>query len=328
MTLVVGVHLGDTVGVLADTRVTVQDGSRTEYFDNALKVYQRPPLIIGMAGNAISSNVLATRFQLEYLVSLASDEAYARSVDADWMIPRVMRAYSDAMREGIVDREDEFALILAAENSVVLMNSQPTPSDFMGFSNATISASVPAVSLAEAEPGQRLVFVVDFPSGKVEVARPGGFVIRGSGAVSEVFLRTRHTVLHGRQLSFGDRLASIAWDMVRAAEVVDDASFNSAVLGWARCRGHTQSVLHSLASWPKHSVSPEVYAWEPLTEEDIIPHVGAYCVGSDLRDFELGWILDIERQRKLRVKPIGPEGVRVNSRYILSLPFQGVKSHV
>ncbi len=39
MTLVVGMHLGDSVGVIADSRATVryQDG-RTRYLDNALKV--------------------------------------------------------------------------------------------------------------------------------------------------------------------------------------------------------------------------------------------------------------------------------------------------
>jgi hypothetical protein len=108
---------------------------------------------------------------------------------------------------------------------------------------------------------------------------------------------------------------------VRAAETVDDASFNSVILGWARCRGRTQSVLHSLDSWPKHSVSPEAYTWEPSTVEDEIPNVGVYCVGSDLHDFEVGWIFDIERQRKLRVQPIaksiGPVSVKFNGRYIL-----------
>lgn len=319
MTLVVGVHLGDTVGVLADTRVTVQDGSRLEYYDNALKVYQRPPVIIGLAGNAISADLLVTKFQIEHLVPLATEEAYARSVDSDWMVSNIMSAYSDAIRESFVDREDEFAVIMAAENSAFLINKEPAVGNFMGVTNATIGASVRAVSVDEEEPGKRLVFVMDFPSGNVEVAPAGGCVMRGSGTISEVFLRSRGTVQNGWQLSFGDRLASVAYDLVRAAEVVDHPSFNSVVLGWARCRGLTESVLHGLASWPKHSAPPDAYVWEALSEEDPIPQVGAYCVGSDLHDFELGWIFDIERQRKLRVQPIlksiDPAGIEAN--YIL-----------
>jgi len=304
VTFVVGVHLGDAVGVLADTRVTVQHSSRIEYFDNALKVYHRPPLIIGLAGNAIASDLLATKFQLEHLVPLATREAYARSVDADWMISRLNNAYSDALREGAVDQSDQFALVIAAENSIVLAADLPSTGDFSGLLNATISSSARAVSVDECEPGQRLVFVMDFPSGKVEVAPAAAVVMRGSGIISDSFLRTQHSALVGHHLTFVDRLASIARDMVRAAEGVNHPSFNSAVLGWARSRGYAESVLQGLALWPKHSVLPESYAWEAFAEDDRIPTVNPYSVGSDLHDLELGWIFDVRRQRKLRVQSI------------------------
>jgi hypothetical protein len=145
---------------------------------------------------------------------------------------------------------------------------------------------------------------MDFPAGKVEVAPPATVVLRGSGIMSDSFLRTQHSALVGRNLTFGDRLASIARDMVRAAEGVNHPSFNSAVLGWARSRGYAESVLQSLASWPKHSVPPESYAWETFAEDDRIPTLRPYSVGSDLHDLELGWIFDVERQRKLRVQSI------------------------
>jgi len=187
MTFLVGVHLGDAVGVLADTRVTVQHSSRIEYFDNALKVYHRPPLIIGLAGNAIASDLLATKFQLEHMVPLAAREAYARSVDADWMISRLNNAYSDALREGVIDQSDQFALVIATENSMALAGDLPSTGDFSGLLNATISSSARAVSRDEGEHGQRLVFVMDFPFGKVEVAPPAAVVMRGSGIISGSF---------------------------------------------------------------------------------------------------------------------------------------------
>ena len=323
MTFAVGVHLGDAVGVLADTRVTVQRGKRIEYFDNALKVYQRSPLVIGLAGNAISSDLVVTKFQLEYLVPLAIDEAYARSVDAEWMISRMEQAYHDALGEGTVDRNDQFSLIIAAENSIALMTSQPSTRDFTGILNATITNSVRAVSVDEYEADQRLVFVIDFPSGDVERALPGAVIMRGSGTISDTFLSTQHTALVAQHLSFGDRLASIARDMLRAADGVNHPSFNPAVLGWARSCGYTMSVLQGLTSWPKHSAPPESYNWEPFAKDDLIPQMNPYAVGSDLHDMELGWIFDVRKRRKLRVqsiaKTIGPEAVRggASSQYIV-----------
>lgn len=323
MTFTVGVHLGDAVGVLADTRVTVRRGQRIEYFDNALKVYQRPPLVIGLAGNAIASDLVATKFQLEYLVPLNTDEAYARSVDSDWIISRMERAYHDAIEEGTVNQNDQFSLVIAAENSVALGTGQSSTRDFSGILNATIANSVRAVSVDDYEADQRLVFVMDFPSGSVECALPATVVMRGSGTISDTFLRTQHTALVAQHLSFGDRLASIARDMLRAAEGVNHPSFNSAILGWARSRGYTESVLQGLTSWPKHSAPPASYIWEAFAKEDLIHQVNPYAVGSDLHDMELGWIFDVRKQRKLRVqsiaKTIGPEAVRggASSQYIV-----------
>jgi hypothetical protein len=250
LTFVVGVHLGDAVGVLGDTRVTVQHTSRIKYLDNALKVYNRPPLIIGLAGNAITSDLLATKFQREHLVPLATREAYARSVDKDWMVSNLNNTYSDALHEGTVDQSDQFSLVIAAENSMALAAHPSSTGDFSGFVNATISSSARAVSVDGCEPGHRLVFVMDFPSRNVEVAPPTAIVMRGSGTMSDSFLRTRHSALVGHHLTFGARLASVARDMVRAAKGLNHPSFTSAVLGWARSSGYAESVLQGLVSWP------------------------------------------------------------------------------
>jgi hypothetical protein len=116
----------------------VRHSSWIQYFDNALKVYHRLPLIIGLAGKAIASDLLATKFQIEHLVPLATREAYARSVDTDWMISRLKNAYSDALRAGAVDQSDEFALVIAAENSMALAANLPSTGNFSGLLNATI----------------------------------------------------------------------------------------------------------------------------------------------------------------------------------------------
>lgn len=304
MTFVVGVHLGDAVGVLADTRVTVRSRSKIQYFDNALKVYQRPPLLIGLAGDAIASDLLVTKFQLEHLVPLDTAEAYRCSVDPDWMLSKIQSTYENALRDHIIDPKICFSLIIAAENSVDLQLDSPEPRDFVGILDATIANSAVAVSVAEVDEGQRLVFAIDFPSGRVDRARPGTVVMRGSGTVSEAFLRTQHTMLVGTQLSFGDRLASIARDMLRAAEGREDPSYNAAVLGWARSYGSAESVLQDLASWPKHSAPPDFYCWEAFDEEDVIPEISPYAVGSDLHNFELGWIFDVSNHRKMKVEAV------------------------
>jgi len=304
MTFVVGVHMGDAVGVLADTRVTVRSRSKTEYFDNALKVYQRPPLLIGLAGDAIASDLLVTKFQLEHLVPLDTAEAYRRSIDGDWMLSKIKSTYENVLRHHMIDPEIKFSLVIAAENSWDLQPDSPEPHDFIGSLDATIANSALAVSVAGEDEGQRLVFAIDFPSGRVDRARPGEVVMRGSGTVSEAFLRTQHTMLVGTQLSFGDRLASIARDMLRAAEGSEDPSYNAAVLGWARSYGNAESVLQDLACWPEHSAPPESYRWEAFDEEDVIPELSPYAVGSDLHDFELGWIFDVSNQRKMKVEAI------------------------
>lgn len=323
MTFVVGVHLGDAVGILADTRVTAHSDSRTEYFDNALKVYQRPPLLIGLAGDAIASDLLVTTFQLEHLVPLDTAEAYARSIDADWMLSKLQSTYANALRQRILDPKTSFSLIIAAEDSMALQVTSLEVRDFYGILDATISESAAVVGVNEREEGARLVFAIDFPSQRVDRALPGTVVMRGSGTISEAFLRTQKTILVGTQLSFGDRFASIARDMLRAAEGIKDPSYNSAVLGWARSYGYAKSVLQDLKCWPEHSAPPTSYFWEEFGEEDIIPEISPYAVGSDLQDFELGWIYDVSNRRKMRVDKvtrwIGARGGRsgTSKRYLV-----------
>ena len=307
MTFVIGAHLGDAVGVLADTRVTVHRSSGVEYFDNALKVYQRPPLLIGLAGDAIASDLLVTKFQLRYLVSTDAVQAYAHAVDGPWMFSNLLATYDDVLKERLIHPDTRFSLIIAAENSAALEHDSVEVRNFIGTPNATISASVSSVSVDEREAGQRLVFAIDFPSRRIEKAGPGAAVIRGSGRVSEVFLRARHSVLVGHQLSFGDRLASIARDMLVAAEGLKDPSFNALVLGWARSYGYAESVLQNLIAWPEHSAPPESYIWEAFNPEDMIPEVGLYAIGSDLHNFELGWVFDTQNKRKLRVQSVTKE---------------------
>lgn len=324
MTFVVGIHLGDAVGVLGDTRVTVCGGPRVEYFDNALKVYQRPPLLIGLAGDAIASDLVVTKFQLDHLVPLGTAEAYARAVDADWVTSRIGETYDAALRQGLVDQDTQFSLIIAAEDSVGLGVRPSERRDSVGIlSDATVASSASVVSVDEGEAGKRLVLAMDLPSRRLDLAHPGTVVMRGSGTISEAFLRTKTTALCAWGLSFGDRLASIAREMLRAAEHIDDPSFNAVVLGWARSHGYAESVLQDLASWPGYSAPPESYAWDPFDEGDRIPECSPYAVGSDLDDFELGWIYDVGRRRKLRIEPImkgvGRSGGRMlaTERYIV-----------
>jgi hypothetical protein len=92
--------------------------------------------------------------------------------------------------------------------------------------------------------------------------------------------------------------------MRRAAEGIIDPSFNSVVLGWARLHGWVESVLQDLRAWPVHSAPPESYAWDAFDSEDTGPDISPYAIGSDLHDFELGWIYDVRNRRKLRVQPI------------------------
>jgi hypothetical protein len=122
----------------------------------------------------------------------------------------------------LIGPRDKFSLVFAAENSIVLMQDKPDLASFKGFFDGTIVKSVQTLSLREDESGQRLVFAMDFPSQEVQIASAGGAVIRGSGRISEAFLRQYHTILHGTDLSFGDRLAAVAYDLARAAEIVDD----------------------------------------------------------------------------------------------------------
>jgi len=63
------------------------------------------------------------------------------------------------------------------------------------------------------------------------------------------------------------------------AEGTKDPSHSSAVLGWTRSYGYTESVLQGLTGWPQHSAPPESCHWEMFDEDDVIPEIDPYAVG-------------------------------------------------
>jgi hypothetical protein len=302
VTLVVGVHLGDAVGLMADTRATIEhpDG-RVVRRDDVLKVYNCPPVLAAFAGRARAASRLVGAYHQLMFGALDERTAYLRSVEEATVRAGLLGAYERCLAQNIVLPDELFSCVLAMENSPALRSSLPTGSTHHGVHAADFASSTAMWSRADEHHAHRLVIAARFPSCDIEALEPGESILVGSGKSSEKLLAYQRTVVYGQSMSFGDRIAAIGADFVRAATLTDDPSFNACMLGIGVGCGEIEGTLHGLHAWPTRGLPIEAYVWTPWEGNEGVPDATPFAAGLDRRHPNVGWIYDVRRRTKLRL---------------------------
>lgn len=307
MTLVVGMHLGDAVGVVGDSRATLQyEDGRTVSLDNAHKVYAFPPyFVVGIAGDALSASGFVNSFYLRCFAASTQREAFERVIDLEWMKSHLLATYEAEIRDDLLSVSHPFRCVFACENTPALKESGDTPMEMsvpLTVSDASFNTSAAILTVPNAREGLRLVFSIAFPGGQIEVARPGNAILIGSGSIYETRLAQTSTLMAPvGAMSHGDRLAAAAWDVSRAAQLAGDPTINGIYFGLAMSCGVPQTMLHGFHEWPDDSEPKEHYVWEPYDFSDV-PVMIPYSAGLDVSETNVGWIYDAAARKRMKLQ--------------------------
>ena len=319
MTLVVGMHLGDSVGVVADSRTTVRyrDG-RTRYLDNALKVYAFPPYFIAaVAGDAFAGTGFLNSLLLRLITVCSLDEFFGAATDLSQMREHILQTYHSDLQNNLLNKDQRFACVIGTENLVRVSELGETPR-LATLPPSISDASFESSAAQMARPGReddrlRTIFSVRFPEGRIEQARTGQVIYIGSGSVAAKRLSHRTTVLFPpSDMSHGDRLAAAAVDVSTAQELSGDPSFNGIYFGISLSCGAFATILHGFDSWPSDPVSKNEYAWEDYHSEDI-PKLTPFSAGLDVAELNTGWIYDAGARKRMKLQSfLEPEFIDAN----------------
>lgn len=287
MTLVMGAHLGDAVGIAGDTRVSFGNG---EFRDDALKVYQFPPFFIaGISGDAWSAVVLINEFYLHAFVGVSRQDGFRRAVDPDYVRKTLLELYADTAD----CHHHPFGIVYAADDTLLTLKpgeSRQHTMDVAVIQSASFHQSAETLARTEGVPGRRLLLSISFPEGKTATAGPGQVLLAGTGAKFEPSLMARPVAIHGAQLAMGDRFAAMTGDMQPLAEIANDASFNGFSVGIALGWSDLSLTLHGYHHWPNGS-RPEDCEWEPADPSaDGFPHMIPFSVGFDQGEINAAWV--------------------------------------
>ncbi len=315
MTLVVGAHLGDAVGIAADTRVTrdYSDGTR-KLSDDALKVYVFPHCLVGIVGSAQSAATFLNMFRLKCFARLSARDEFSNVVNIQWMHAHLVRVFERACAAGSLDRSRKFRCVFACEDTVapqdpVRITAENPTQHVSVVTDSSFGSQAKVLTQYDAMPSRRVVFSIEFPSRQIQTAEPGEVIVVGSGALSEHRLKKRRTAYAiTSELSLGSRIGALAFDIGTAAKIADDTSFNGIVVGLAVRRGYIEATLNGFHHWPSHSEAQSGYEWRPMDSVDVaeIPHATPFAVSLDIRESNVGWIYDLKLRRKVRLRSFLP----------------------
>lgn len=332
MTLIVGVNLGDAVGVIGDTRVAFKyPAGRTVYYDDCQKVYELRSLIVGVAGDVRASARLMQNFYQSHLNGLSMDEELQKAGDIGWLKSRLMGTYEVAISKGLIQAGSRFALILASENFLKgpIPPPQSTILPFAGESSFTSLAD--ALTRRDPQAEQRLLLAsISFPGGAVRLAGAGEALRVGSGSHIDTILAERviylSASLSGREVGF--RLVPFISNFVRFHDspferntFPRDSTFNGICYGLGYERGKREATGGPFRTWPADGVSEESYKWEAMPAEtrsdfwnkqfDVLGDRGSrYLVRFDAPTLGV-WIRDHVKNRRLRLRTIFEIGLEI-----------------
>jgi len=306
MTIVIGAHLGDGVGIAADTRVSYGTAA---FRDNALKVYLYPPyFIVGIAGDVMAAIHLLAHFYRRHFLNVSRRNGFRQAVNPLWMRQHLVDLYKQLE----CCRGFRFRLVIAADDTLEDFNArgalEPTMS-VTHFHGASFGASASTLTDQRYRSGNRLLMGVAFPSGDIELAEPTEIISAGSGEKFFKALLDQSVLISARALSLTDRFAALSREIERLAMRSKTGSINPFCVGMVLGRGGIGLTLHSYQAWPNDS-DPGEYEWEPSDPAaDGYVSSQVYSVGFDQRDTEAAWIYrgnnDPRRCTKLRLQNFG-----------------------
>ena len=307
MTLVVGAHFGNLVGISADTRVTCRHkNGEVRYADDALKIYQFPPFLVGIAGSAIPAMHTLHEFRRENFPQGPSPESFRLSGDLDWMARRLVSSYENISQEIEGQR---FRLVFATCPSFLdppheAMNWPLSVKN--GISKSFTDSTRPLTQGDQKQGLTPLVFCVSFPDRQVTTAEPGAVLVAGSGAKHESFLMEKPSMMAVNGIGPGDPMASVGRDMITVIETAGDSSVNAFIMGATIGPSILQYTIHSHIKWPSDTKVPST-RWVPMNQNEDQTHVlkaDDYSVGLDMAAINVGWIYDSSKNRKLPTRSL------------------------
>ncbi len=286
MTIVVGVNLGDGVGIAADTRITY--GS--EFRDDGLKIYQYPPFFIsGISGDVISAISFLTTFYIRNFMDVSHKEGLARVVDREWMEAALLESY----QANALCADHAFTVIFAADDSLLNFSPGRAREATMGTTaiyDSSFDSAASVLAHQEETSGNRLLISASFPEEVFQSAEAGKVLTAGSGIAFESLMHSRTTALAHPNLCLVDRFNAITRDISVLDELASDVTFNGFSVGIVIGLGDLALSAHCYHDWPSDS-SPNDYEWVPSDPSiDKFPHTMPYTVGFDPSDIETAWI--------------------------------------
>lgn len=305
MTLVVGAHLGDAVGIVADTRVThTESGGTAKFFDDALKVYMLPHCLVGIIGAAWPAATLLEAFRDECLMELSLRGEFSNVVDISWMREKLVGVFQRRCGTRLTGRE-RFSCVFACEVEFERTDDD-TPAGALqptkAITDSTFRSQARVLTRPDALMDKRTVFSIEFPSTRIETTRPGDVIVLGSGAGSERLLASRTSAYACPSgISLGSRIGALGIDIGTAAVMANERSFNGIAIGLAVSRGYLEATLNSFQRWPADSEPKSTYSWLPMntTDKTEIPKSIPFAVGLDVREANVAWIYDLAESKKL-----------------------------
>src|SRR5690242_3573267 len=113
MTLIIGVNLGNAVGIIGDTRVTYSYPSgKTVRYDDVQKVYEFGSFIVGVAGDVLSASRLIWSVYESHLQGLRIDQALQKTSDLAWFRSTLVETHGRDVAAGRIDAASRFAYII------------------------------------------------------------------------------------------------------------------------------------------------------------------------------------------------------------------------
>jgi hypothetical protein len=308
MTLVVGMHLGDSVGVVGDSRVTIRhEDGRIARLDNALKVYAFPPYFIAaVAGDAFASTGFLNSFLLRLATVCSPSEYFRGATDLSWMSEHLLETYRSDIEEHLIAEDQRFACILGTENLVALEALGAVAHTLQlpwSVSEASFESSATHLAHVVGDGDKlRTLLSVKFPEGRIEQLNTGQAAYLGSGSGAAKQLRNRTTLMiPPANMSHGDRLAAAAADVSDAQRLSGDSSFNGIYFGLSLSCGALATTLHGFNRWPSDSRPKDAYEWNADNFNNI-PKLIPYSAGLDLNELNTGWIYDASTMKRTKLQ--------------------------
>ncbi|NVO10042.1 MAG: hypothetical protein HXX16_08795 [Bacteroidales bacterium] len=330
MTLVVGSHFGDSIGIVCDTRVTLsQENGIKKYYDAFQKVYYNNPFIVGFAGAIDAATKIWIPFYKEHFINKLSEPKeilLKKSVDTEWIFSTLKAQYEYSIEKNIISPNSRFIIILAAENFIELKKTgvKNENNNFINAGNMSIENFTNFFSKSDTmNANHRKLIAISFPEKEIREANPGEKIIIGSGDYIDKFM-LNETVLLLPELTADARIAvkigSLMTSIKTFSEIANDPSFNGITIGMGFQDGGFEACYSLFNSFPSDAIDIENYNWQSTNKiESTMGELCNYKIGFD-PDSYWAFILDFKNSRKLHFWTIFDLYYKRETKLFINLP--------